>query len=207
MKKIKYIVMGLLLLSCSTVMFAQENGLTLKLNYAAAIPVGSFKTDAVNNTSFRGFGAELMYHIDRSIAVGLETGSQDFYQKYPRQLYKAGDGSDISAVLTNSIQTVPIMLKGQYHFLAGAAIQPYVALAAGGNIIRFNQYAGEYTSDAKTKFGFAARPEAGVYIPFGKYSRAGLSVGAGYNFMPFNYNGYSNLNNIALRAGVSFPLD
>jgi len=205
MKKIQYIAIGCLLF-CSTAVVAQTNDLTLKINYGAGIPVGSFK-DVISNTSYRGFGAELMYHINKSVAVGLETGSQDFYQKYPRQLYKAGDGSDISAVLTNSIQAVPIMLKGQYNFLAGKAVQPYVALAAGGNIIRFNQYAGQFTNDAKTKFGFAASPEAGVYIPFGRYKRAGFSVGAGYNFMPFNYSDISNLNNISAKVGISFPLD
>jgi hypothetical protein len=205
MKKIQYMVAGLLLF-CGASVFAQDNGLTLKINYGAGVPVGSFK-DVIRNTSYRGFGAELMYHINKSVAAGLETGSQDFYQKYPRQLYKAGDGSDISAVLSNSIQAVPIMLKGQYNFLAGGAVQPYVALAAGGNIIRFNQYAGEFSNDGKTKFGFAARPEAGVYIPFGRYKRAGFSLGAGYNFMPFNYAGIGNLNNISVRAGISFPLD
>ena len=195
-----------LLLFCSASVFAQDNGLTLKINYGVGVPVGSFK-DAISNTSYRGFGAELMYHINKSVAVGLETGSQDFYQKYPRQLYKADDGRDISAVLSNSIQAVPIMLKGQYNFLESKAVQPYVALAAGVNIIRFNQYAGEFSNDAKTKFGFAARPEAGVYIPFGRYKRAGFSLGAGYNFMPFNYSGISNLNNISARVGIRFPLD
>jgi hypothetical protein len=205
MKKIQYMVMGLLLF-CGVSVFAQDNGLSLKLNYGINVPAGSFK-DVISNTSYRGFGAELMFHINKSVAVGLETGSQDFYQKYPRQLYKAGDGSDISAVLSNSIQAVPVMVKGQYNFLAGKAVQPYLALAAGGNIIRFNQYAGEFSNDAKTKFGFAARPEAGLFIPFGRYKRAGFSLGAGYNFMPFNYSDISNLNSISARVGISFPLE
>jgi hypothetical protein len=205
MKKIQYIATALLLFSSDAV-FAQDNGLSLKINYGIGVPVGSFK-NVISNTSYRGFGAELLYRINNAVSVGLETGSQDFYQKSPRQLYKANDGSDISAVLSNSIQAVPIMLRGQYNFLAGKAVQPYVALAAGGNIIRFNQYAGEFSNDGKTKFGFAARPEAGVYIPVGRYKRAGFSAGAGYNFMPFNYAGISNLNNISARVGISFPLD
>jgi len=204
MKKIKYIIAGLSLLFSAAV-FAQEDGLTLKLNYSVAVPTGSYK-DLINNTSYRGFGAELMYHVNTKVSIGLETGSQDFSQKYPRDLYKMPDGSDISAVVSNSVQTVPILLKAQYNLLPGKAVQPYIALGAGGNIMTYNQYAGEFSNDSKTKFGFAARPEAGVYIPFGKYNRAGLSLGAGYNFMPFNYNGIDNLNNITARAGISFPL-
>ena len=204
MKKIKYIIAALSLLFSAGV-FAQDGGLTLKLNYSVAVPTGSYK-DLINNTSYRGFGAELMYHINNKFSAGLETGSQDFYQKYPRQLYKQSDGSDISAVVSNSVQTVPILLKAQYNLLPDKAIQPYVALGAGGNIITYNQYAGEFSSDGKTKFSFAARPEAGVYVPFRKGSWAGFSLGAGYNYMPFNYNGINNLNNITARAGISFPL-
>ena len=204
MKKIQYIIAGFALL-CSTGVFAQDDGLTLKLNYSVAVPMGSYK-DLISNTSFRGFGAELMYHLNNKFSLGVETGSQDFSQKYPRDLYKMPDGSDISAVVSNSVQTVPILLKAQYNLLPDKMIQPYIALGAGGNIITYNQYAGEFSNDSKTKFAFAARPEAGVYVPFRKGSGAGFSLGAGYNFMPFNYNGIDNLNNITARAGISFPL-
>ncbi len=206
MKKIKYIGLSLALMCCLAG-FSQERGLVLKLNYSVAVPTGSFKSDVINKTSFKGFGAELMYHINEKISVGLETGSQEFYQKYPRQLYKTTDGSDLSAVVTNSVQTVPVLLKGQYNFLPGKILQPYVAVGVGGNIISYSQYAGEFTSASKSSFGFAARPEAGLYIPFGRTNGAGFSIGAGYNFMPFSYNGISNLNNITARAGISIPLN
>jgi Outer membrane protein beta-barrel domain len=206
MKKIKYLISGLALL-CGAGVFAQDNGLTLKLNYSVAIPMGSFKDNVIGNTSYKGFGAELMYHTSNSFSIGLVSGSQAFYQKYPRQLYKTSDGSDISAVLSNTVQTVPILLKAQYNFLAEKAVRPYIALGVGGNAITYSQYAGAFSNDARSRFGFMASPEAGVYIPFKKYSRAGFSLGAGYNFMPFNYNGISNLNNITARAGISFPLD
>jgi len=204
MKNLKYITTAFAIMIGATV-FAQQGNLTLKLNYAIATPTSSFK-DVVNKTSYLGFGGELMYHINDKISVGLESGSQDFYQKFPRDVYKQPDGSDLSAIVTNSVQTVPIMLKGQYNFLAGKTVQPYVALAVGGNMITYNQYAGQYNADSKSSFGFAARPEAGVYVPFGKNSPAGFSVGAGYNYMPFKYNGISSLDNFAVRVGVSFPL-
>ncbi len=205
MKKIKYIAMALgLVISMGAI--AQENGLTLKLNYSVAAPVGGYK-ELISNTSFKGFGAALMYHINPKFSAGIETGSQSFYQKYPRQLYKTADGGDLSAVVSNAVQTAPILLKGQYNLLPGKMIQPFVALGVGGNIITYNQYAGEFTNDAKTKFGFAARPEAGVFVPFRKGTGAGLSLSAGYNYMPFNYNGLSNLDNITARAGISFPLN
>ena len=167
--------------------------------------MGSYK-DLISNTSFKGFGAALMYHFNNKFSAGLETGSQSFYEKFARQLYKTTDGGYLSAVVSNRVETAPILLKAQYNLLPDKLIQPFVALAAGGNIITFNQYAGEFTNDSKTKFGFAARPEAGVFVPFRKGSGAGFSLSAGYNYMPFNYNGINNLNNVTARAGISFPL-
>ncbi|MFT3933263.1 MAG: outer membrane beta-barrel protein [Chitinophagaceae bacterium] len=204
MKKIKYIAVAIALL-CSTGVFAQWNPATLKIDYSVGIPTGSFK-DVIGNTSFKGFGAELMFHVNDNLSLGLETGSQYYYQKYPRDIYKQSDGSAISAVVSNTVQTVPIMFKAQYNFMTDKIVQPYVALAAGGNIISYNQYAGQYSNDQKNKFGFAARPEAGVFVPFRKNGSAGISLGAGYSFMPFNYNGISNLNSITARAGISIPL-
>jgi opacity protein-like surface antigen len=183
---------------------AQQGELTLNLNYSVSSPVGSFK-DYVSKTSYRSWTGSILYGINDKLSVGLGTGFQDFYEKYPRQTYKLDDGSDISAVLTNSVQSVPLLAEVQYKFTPNAAIQPYVALGVGGNMILYRQYVGEF-DNSKNKFGFAARPEAGVYVPFRKGGPAGLTLHADYNYMPVNYNGLDNMNNWGAGIGVKFPL-
>ena len=208
MKKIQSAILMLVACFAASGAMAQEEGLLrLKVDYTAGIPLGSFKNNAVSQASWRGFSGELLYHIDNRWAVGLSTGFQDFYQKYPRQLYKASDGSDVSAVVTNSIQTSPILAKGQFSFLPGMhVIKPYVALGVGGNIITYRQFVGEYDDD-KNSFRFAAQPELGVNILFGGYTGGvGLNIAAAYNYMPFSYNGLSNLNNLGVKAGINIPL-
>src|SRR5690349_7755211 len=96
---------------------AQERELQLDLNYSVGIPSGSFKTDAVDKTSFRGWTANLLYNITDKISVGIGTGFQDFYQIYPRSVYKLSEGGEVSAVLTNSIQTIPVLAEFQYRFM------------------------------------------------------------------------------------------
>lgn len=186
---------------------AQQNTLSLKLNYSTATPLGSSFKDLVSKTSFAGFGAELSYRISNQFSAGLESGSQVFYEKFPRQLYKTTDGSDISAVVSNNVQTVPILLKGHYWLAPDKSVQPFLSLGLGGNIIMYKQYAGEFSSDSKSKFGFAARPELGLFVPFRKGTAAGISVSAAYNYMPFNYAGITNLNSVSGRIGISFPLE
>ena len=206
MKKIQIAMFVLAACLVANSASAQEGVLKLRLDYAPGIPLGSFNTDAVNQTAWRGYSGDLMYYINDRWAVGGASGFQDFYQKYPRAVYKGSDGSDISAVLTYSIQTVPVLAKGQFSILGGThTVKPYVALGVGGNFITYRQFVGEY-DDNKTTFGFAAAPELGVNIAFGPWaSSAGLNVGAAYNYMPFNYAGLNNLNNLALRLGINIP--
>lgn len=184
---------------------AQQKGKTqLDIKYTVGIPTGSFK-DKVSETSFRGVQAGVLYGLNNKLSIGFGTGFQDFYQKNPRQLYKLSDGSDVSAVRTYSIQTIPLLAQGKYQFSPDAAVQPYAALGIGANLITFADLLGEF-GERQAKFGFAARPEAGVYIPFRKNGESGFTLGASYNIMPFNNGEFSNLNNISVHAGVSIPL-
>jgi len=184
---------------------AQERELQLDLNYSVGIPAGSFKTDAVNKTSFRGWTANLLYNITDKISVGVGTGFQDFYQKYPRAVYKLSEGGEVSAVLSNSIQTIPVLAEFQYRFLPHNTVQPYVGVGVGGNMIVFDQYLGEF-ENSKNSFKFAARPEAGVFIPFRKDGPAGIHVFGAYNYMPYKEEGINDLSNWGAGVGVKFPL-
>lgn len=184
---------------------AQERTLQLDLNYSIGIPGGSFKTDAVDKTSFRGWNANLLYNITNNISIGIGTGFQDFYQKYPRAVYKLAEGGDVSAVLTNSIQTVPILAEVQYRFLPGKTVQPYVGVGVGGNMIMFDQYLGEF-DNSRSDFKFAARPEVGLFVPFRPNGPTGIHVFGAYNYMPYKENGVDNLSNWGAGIGVKFAL-
>lgn len=184
---------------------AQERTLQLDINYSVNIPSGSFKTDAVEKTSFRGWTANLMYNITDKISVGLGTGFQDFYQKYPRAVYKLNEGGEVSAVLTNSIQTIPVLAQVQYRFMPGSMVQPYVGVGVGGNMVVYDQYLGEF-DNSKSSFKFAARPMAGLFVPFRKDGPAGINIFGAYNYMPYKSDGIENLNNWSTGIGIKFPL-
>lgn len=183
---------------------AQKGETTLDIKYSAALPMGSFKTQLSEN-SYRGFQANVLYGVSNNFSIGLGTGYQDFYQKNPRQIYKLTNGSDISAVLTHSIQTIPVLVQAKYRFTPGAAVQPYVALGVGGNLISYSELLGQFGGN-DTKFGFAARPEAGLFIPFKKMGTSGIALGASYNVMPFKQDEFTNLNHVSISAGITIPL-
>ncbi len=186
---------------------AQKGEWKLNLNYNYSLPLGSFKNDIISNGSPRGFSGDFMYGINNQFALGLYGGYQDFYQKYPRDVYQTDNHEVTSAVLSNSIQTMPILLQGKFLPLGSmhAPVQPYISAGVGVSIINFSQYLGEF-GGTSTNGGFTAKGGAGVMIPFGRYSVAGLSLGADYNYIAYKKYGYNNLSNVGFHAGVYFPL-
>ncbi|HTF32020.1 MAG TPA: outer membrane beta-barrel protein [Flavitalea sp.] len=205
MKKIQ----RLCLMAVTVLLFAgldaSAQRIKLNINYGVGIPASANFKDYVSNTSFRGWNANLLYDVNDQLALGLGIGSQSFYQRYPRAIYKTVEGSDISAVMTNTVTSMPIMVQGQFNLLPEATVQPYVGLGVGGNLVLYNQYLGEF-GGSSSKFGFAARPEAGVYIPVGRYKESSIVIGGAYNYLPIKEDNLKNLNNIGLHAGFKFPL-
>jgi long-subunit fatty acid transport protein len=205
MKKFKIILTALGIMFMSQSVSAQKNTFKLDLNYNYSLPVSGFKSDIVSNNSPRGFMGALMYSFNDKLSAGLGFGFQDYYQKYPRALYPLGKSKQVSAVLTNSIQTTPVMLKAKYFPLSTSFLQPYVSLGAGANVIDFNQYLGEFGS-SETSVGFRGQGGLGLMIPFKKFSSSGINLGATYDYAPYNKNGYEDLSNVNFQAGVTINL-
>ena len=185
---------------------AQKGTLKFNLNYNYSLPQGAFKSDLVSNSSPRGATGGLMYSFTNKLEAGVESGFQDYYQKYPRAVYSLDKTQDISAVLSNSIHTTPLLLKAKYSFLDESAVRPYVSLGAGANLVDFNQYFGEFRS-GQTDVGFVGQGGLGVKFSFGKFKTSEINVGATYDYAPFKKYGYQNLNSVNLQAGIAFRLD
>lgn len=185
---------------------AQKGDLKFDINYNYSIPLSGFETDLIHDNSPRGFRAGLMYTFNNKLSGGLSVGFQDYYQKYPRETYQLSKAQDISAVLSNSIQTTPLLLTAKYAPLtANSFIKPYVSLGAGANIVDFKQYYGEFGS-GKTNVGFIARGGLGALVPFKRSGTSGINVGASYDYAPYKKYGYHDLNSVNFHAGVAFRI-
>jgi hypothetical protein len=203
MKLIKIFMAIQLFVLLNVAVKAQQGEFRAELNYSVGLPAGSLK-DAVEKTSWRGGEVAFMYGITDRASVGLMFGSQDFYQKYPRTIIHES-GSDLSAVVTNSIQTMPFMVKGSMKLAPMGPVQPFVSLGVGGNFIQYRKFYGEFV-DSRYTVGFAAQPSIGVHVPFGKESRAGFHIAGGFNYMPFRYNEVDGLHHGVVKAGITVPL-
>lgn len=203
--KFIFFLFGLLFIGYSSK--AQKSRIGFNLNYNYSFPTGEFKSDVVHDNSPRGFTGNLMYKINPELSVGLGFGYQDYYQRIGRQLYNLGQGQHISAVVTNSIQTVPVLARIEYTPFAQSltAIKPYASLATGLNFISYSQYLGEFANSFDNT-GFRLQGGLGVKVPFQKSDIWGVDVGGSYDYAPYTKAGFDNLDNINVHAGLYINL-
>lgn len=183
----------------------QKRQSQLTIAYNVGVPSGSFK-NTISATSLRGFQGSLHYGLSPNLAVGAGVAFQDFYQKYPRNIYQLSDGSDLSAVRSLSIQTIPLLAEGKWSFSPGSKVQPYASLGIGGALVSYNDHAGEFTLEQSSRFSFAARPQAGVFIPFRKQGESGITLGTSFTYLPYKNGSISGLSQFGFNAGVSIPM-
>lgn len=184
---------------------AQKGPLKLDLNYNYSLPLSGFKNDLISNGSPRGFMGGLMYSFSDQLYAGLSFGFQDYYQKYSRATYNLDKTQQISAVLSNSIQVTPVLLKAKYFPQSNSFLKPYVSLGAGANIIDFKQYYGEF-GNSQSDVGFRAQGGLGLMIPFKKASASALNLSTTYDYAPYKKNGYKDFNSVNIQAGVVIRL-
>lgn len=181
--------------------------LDLNLNYNVGFPVNSFQKDLIQDASPRGFTFNLLYALTSKWSVGLGGGYQDYYQREGRQLYQYGKAQEISAVVTNSIQMVPVMAKVQFSpwNTSGSLFQPYIALGAGVNFINYDQYLGQFPS-SNTSTGFIGEGGLGLRVAFGKHKNVGIDIGGTYDYAPYKKFSYSDLSTVNAHVGIYLPL-
>lgn len=195
----------LLLLSFLAIRTRAQKEVQFDADYNINFPSGSAFRNLTTHPAYKGFTAGFSYAFDSCLRVGISVSYNDYYQKYPRQVYSNGPGSDISAVISNSIQQAPLLATVDYTFLKYSIIRPYVGGGVGVNFISLDQYLGEFDNPVNaTKF--ALRGEAGILISLSNYSSTAIRIGGGYNYAPLKKYGVDNLNNWGVHAGITVPL-
>ncbi|WP_353717875.1 hypothetical protein [Dyadobacter sp. 676] len=166
--------------------------------YMGAVPMGSFKDNYIDKSSFRNFSLSIEWILRNSpISVGGEIGSTYFEKRLPRAVYQGEDGT-ISAVQTRTISQYPIELFANYRFLpSNAMVQPYVQISGGASILDYTVYYGSLASqDQKVRFKYGVG--AGSRFLFKRDGTFGLDVRVKYDGTAYKYDyidkGISSVN-------------
>jgi outer membrane protein W len=198
----KQIIILIITVHLSSVAIAQQGLSKISIQHSTHLPLGSVR-GFVENISPRGFSADYSYFINNNFSVGFASGYSDLYQKKDRQTYTYSE-TEISAVKSHSLNTIPLMLKANYSKIKeGSLFQPYAGIAAGGSLIAYEEWFGTLV-DEKSAFRFTIAPEIGTRISFNKYSLAGVDLSLRYHYTAFKYNDVKNLQTVSLNVGLFF---
>lgn len=168
------------------------------VRYTAAVPMGSFKDNYIDKSSFRNASVSLEWVLRNSpVSVGGEIGSTYFEKRVPRALYQGEDGT-ISAVQTRTISQYPVELFANYLFLPrNSSVQPYIQISGGASILDYTVYYGTLSlQEQKVRFKYGVG--AGSRFFFKKDGTFGLDVRVKYDGTAFKYDyidkGISSVN-------------
>lgn len=119
------------------------------------------------------------------------------------------EATDISAVVSNSVQVYPMMAKAIYLPLAEKEnrLQPFFSAGAGGAMVSNRQLWGMFDVINSMNFSLAMSAGAGIQYALGSSKKTSLFASANYQFIPYNRYDISNLNSINIRAGVRLKLN
>ncbi len=166
--------------------------------FMGAVPMGSFKDNYIDKTSFQNFSLSIEWVLRNSpLSVGGEIGSTYFEKRVPRALYEGQEGT-ISAVQTRTVSQYPVELFANYRFLPrNSQVQPYVQISTGASILDYTVYYGTLsTQDQKVRFKYGIG--AGSRFLFKKDGGWGVDVRVKYDGTAYKYDyidkGISSVN-------------
>jgi len=151
-------------------------------------------TNWIDETSFLGFKAGYKGMVTDRFAAGVDFTWSTYKHYEPWTVFYGPDGA-ISTDFFNYVYAYGLMASGQYFLPTGnPKLMPYVGLGAGVAYNHFVQYYNIYT-DQDEGWGFAARPEVGILLPFG--GKVGLQAAVHYDYTTagtdyFDYSGFQH---------------
>jgi outer membrane protein W len=148
--------------------------------YQVSFPLGDTK-DFIKDVSWRGFGLDFRYTVQKDVSVGFVTGWNIFYEQINETTQLQGNTPGAITGLSNRYTNfVPVMLNAHYYLGEKGQYRPYIGLCAGGYYVDQEMQIGiaDVINDS-WEWGIA--PELGIIIPVQR--DLGIVVAAKYNYI------------------------
>lgn len=165
-------------------------------------------TSWINGTSTSGLKAGFRAFLNNNerISLGVDISSQTYDEYKPKRTIEKPGGA-VTTDYYNYIYSYSALASGQYYFPLGEErmFLPYAGLGLGANLNEYVKYYNIY-SDTDRKWGFVARPEAGILVRFSKRKSIGAIAAVHYDYSTNNSDlfGYKNFSSIGFQLGLMF---
>jgi len=175
------------------------------LRYGVAQPLGGLAgyTDQFSTRNFALAGEWIM---PGNLSFGAQYSGNYFTKRLPRQLYRFGDGADVSAVQTRTVNVQSLLATGKYHFAGvNAPVRPYMQVGLGAALVNYGLYWGSLSDEANgSTVHFSSQIAIGSRFLFGRESHWGADVQAAYQYVPYSRAGISNVSSVGASVGVVY---
>jgi hypothetical protein len=163
-------------------------------------------TSWISSTSNNGLRAGFRGFLNERISAGLDVTSQTFAEYKPTRTVEKPGGA-LTTDYYNYVYSYSAVVSGQYNFPLGEEKMfiPYAGLGLGANLNEYTMYYNIY-SDTEKKWGFLARPEAGILVRFSKRKSIGAIAAVHYDYSTNKSDrfGYDNFSAIGFHVGIMF---
>jgi hypothetical protein len=161
-------------------------------------------TSWVSDASTRGIKIGYRVFLSDQFSAGLEISSNAFDQYHPTETVSNGTGA-MTTDYFKYIYSYSAAVSGQYYFSLGQneRLFPYAGVGLGANNNEYVTYYNIY-QDQDAKWGFLARPEAGILYKFGGRRSIGAMAAVHYNYSTNRSEkfGYNNFNTLGFQLGI-----
>lgn len=148
--------------------------------YQVSFPLGDTK-DFITDVSWRGFGLDFRYSVQKAVTVGFVTGWNIFYEQVNETTQLETDPPGAITALTNRYANfVPVMLNAHYYMGEKGKIRPYAGLSAGGYWVSQELQIG-ILNIKNDSWEWGVAPEVGIIVPVQR--DLAILVAAKYNYL------------------------
>jgi hypothetical protein len=160
----------------------------------------------ISSTTAKGLKAGVRQFINEKFSAGVDFGFSTFNQYVPTETTNTGTGT-ITTDYFRYIYNYSLVASGQYNFHVGngETFFPYAGIGLGANNNEYVLYYNAYT-DTDSRWGFVARPEAGMLIKFTKRRDLGAMLAIHYDYSTNKSKvfDYSSFSTIGFQVGLMF---
>ena len=175
----RYLIFTIALLGAQLI-YAQNNYFYIALDVNTTLG----NKDFVDETSAKGgrFGYRAFITEDSRVSLGIDASWATFDKYKPTETFESHGGA-ITTDYFNYVYQYGLAVSGLYHFKVGESERffPYAGIGIGANYNEYAQYYNIYSSVEK-KWGFLARPEAGVLFRFTRNRGLGAMAAVHYDY-------------------------
>jgi outer membrane protein len=168
--------------------------------YEMGLPTGN-TADYIESFSWRGMGMEWRSEYSLNMSYGFSTAWQVFYEARSNESFVTKNGAVITGNQYRYINTIPLVLTGQYKLNPGKVWESWIGGGIGTHWFKTRTQMGLFAAEVNS-WNFAIDPEIGVV--YDSRGDTDIILAIRYNMLMPNKKFDAMQSYVTFKVGFSF---